>query len=76
MEIYGYPSNIYIYYTALLNAVERIHLHGPSRLPVVNYFSMTVAMHITVKESHVFRQRQCLWRTISLLINTTNAGNK
>ena len=32
------------YYTALLNTVERsIHLHGPSRIPVVNYFSiMTV----------------------------------
>ena len=27
------------YNTALLNAVERsIHLHGPSRLPVVNYY--------------------------------------
>ena len=54
--------NRYIYYTALLNAVERsIHFHGPSRLPVVNYFSiMTIAKHIisTVKESggiHVFR---------------------
>ena len=81
----------YIYYTALLNAVERsVHLHGPSRLPVVNCFSiMTVAMHImtTVKVTHVFRinlcvtyppqrTRQCLWRTISLLINTTTAGNK
>ena len=42
------PEIIVNYYTALLNAVERsIHLHGPSRLPVVNYFSiMTVAMHI------------------------------
>ena len=48
------------YYTALLSAVERsIHLHGPSRLPVVN-FLVTVAKHMmtTVKESgviHVFR---------------------
>ena len=51
--------NIYIYYTALLNAVERsVHLYGPSRLPVVNYFSiMTVAKPImtAVKESHVSR---------------------
>ena len=42
-----------------LNTVERsVHLHGPSRLPVVNYFAiMTVAKHImtAVKESHVFR---------------------
>ena len=30
---------VFIYYTALLNAVERsVHLHGPSRLPAVNYF--------------------------------------
>ena len=44
-----------LYYTALFNAVEHsVHLHGPSRLPVVNYFSiMTVAMHTAVKESHV-----------------------
>ena len=29
------------YYTALLNAVDRsVHLHGPSRLPAVNYFSI------------------------------------
>ena len=36
------------YSTALLSAVERsVHLHGPSRLPVVNYVSiLTVAMHI------------------------------
>jgi hypothetical protein len=28
---------IVIYYTALLNAVERsVHLHGPLQLPVVN----------------------------------------
>ena len=28
---------IVIYYTALLNAIERsVHLHGPSQLPVVN----------------------------------------
>ena len=83
---------MYYYYTALLNAVERsVHLHGPSRLPVVNYFSiMTVAMHImtAVKESHVFRINPCvtyppqrprkrrLWQTISLLINTPNASNK
>ena len=50
---------IIIYYTALLNAVERsIHLRGPSRLPVVNNFSrMTVVMHImtAVKERHVSR---------------------
>ena len=50
---------ITVYYAALLDAVERsVHLHGPSRLPVVNYFSiMTVAMHImtAVKESHMFR---------------------
>ena len=46
-----------IYYTALLNAVERsIHLHGPSRLPVVNYFSIMTA----VKESHVFRINPCV----------------
>ena len=46
---------MYVYYTALLNAVKRsVSLHGPSQLPVVNYFSiMTVAMHImtAVKES-------------------------
>ena len=45
------------YYTALLNAAERsVHLHGPSRLPVVNYFSIiTIAKHIMeyIKESHV-----------------------
>ena len=51
---------LHYYYTALLNVVERfVHLHGPSRLPVVNYFSiMTVAKHMTaVKESgviHIF----------------------
>ena len=49
---------------ALLNTVERsVHLHGPSRLPVVNYFSiMTVAMHImaAVKESHVFHINPCV----------------
>ena len=29
------------YYTALLNAVEgSVHLHGPYRLPAVNYFSI------------------------------------
>ena len=43
---------------ALLSAMERsVHLHGPSRLPVVNYFSiMTVAKHImaAVKESEFF----------------------
>ena len=58
-------GDIWNYYTALPNAVEcSIHLHGPSRLPAVNYFSiMTVAKHImAVKESgfflpliHVFR---------------------
>ena len=52
----------YVYYTALLKAVERsVHWHGPSRLPVVNYFSiMTVTKHImtAAKEGgviHVFR---------------------
>ena len=76
------------YYTALLNAVEcSVHLHGPSRLPVVNYFSiMTVAMHImtAVKESLVTYQPQHT-RLLSdvmvsgglfLLINTMNAGKK
>ena len=30
---------IVIYYTVLLNAVERsVYLHGPSQLPVVNTF--------------------------------------
>ena len=40
--------SISVYYTALLNAVEcSVHLHGPSRLSAVNYFSiMTVAQHI------------------------------
>ena len=39
---------IFFYSTALLSAVERsVHLHGPSRLPMVNYFSiMTVAKNI------------------------------
>ena len=35
-----------------------VHLHGPSRLTVVNYFSIiTIVMHImtAVKESHVSR---------------------
>ena len=43
------------YYTALLNAVEcTFHLHGPSPLPAVNYFSITtIAKHImaTVKDN-------------------------
>ena len=47
------------YYTAPFNAVDcSVHLHGPSRLPAVNCFSiMTVAKHImtTAKDSHVFR---------------------
>ena len=55
-----------VYYVDLLNAVERsVHLHGPSRLQVVNYFSiMPIAMHImtAVKESHVFRiTPQVVW---------------
>ena len=51
----GMLYNILFNYTALLNAVERsVHWHGPSRLPVVNYFSiMAVAKDImtAVKES-------------------------
>ena len=46
-----------VYHTALLSAVCSVHLHGPSWLPVVNYFSiMTVAKHIitAVKESGFF----------------------
>ena len=40
---------------ALLSAMERsVHLHGPSRLPVVNYFSiMTVAKHIMTVAKHI-----------------------
>ena len=59
-----YPEVICFYYTALLNPVEcSVHLHGPSRLPVVNCFSiMTVAMHImtTVKVTRVFRINLCV----------------
>ena len=47
-----------VYYTSLLNAVQRsVHLHGPSRLPAVDYSSiMTVAKHMmaAVKESGFF----------------------
>ena len=55
---------INIYYTPLLNAVERsIHLHGPSRLPAVNYFLiMTVDKHITtaVRKVDVYASDACL----------------
>ena len=45
---------IYIYYTGLLNAVGRsVHLHGPSRLLVVNYF-------LIMTESHVFCINICV----------------
>ena len=40
LPIYEWMLDLY-YYTALLNAVEHsVHLHGPSQLPAVNYFSI------------------------------------
>ena len=48
---------IVIYYTALLNAAERsVHLHGPSKLPAVNFFWKHIAKHTmtAVKESGFF----------------------
>ena len=45
------------HYTALLNAVEHsVHLHGPYRLPVVNYFSIMCS-----SSSPVTYQPQRIW---------------
>ena len=52
----GSVDDIINYYTALLSAAER-SVYLPSRLPLVNYFSIiTVANHImtAVKESGFF----------------------
>ena len=55
---------IYIYYKALLNAVERsVHLHGPSRLPAVNYFVTAKNIMTAVKESRFFASDLHLWIT-------------
>ena len=46
-----WSANIQRYYTALLNVVERsVHLHWPSRLLVVNYFSIMTNAYNGVKE--------------------------
>ena len=57
------------YYTVLLNAVEcSVHLHGPFRLPPVNYFSiMAVTKHTMTpfKESGFFASDSGLSSSLS-----------